>query len=40
MKRLAPAVLGHRVILKRGSGGVDAARDAIARLVATTPVPV
>jgi len=40
LQRLAPAVLAHRVILKRGSGGVDAARDAIARLVATTAVPV
>jgi MoxR-like ATPase len=40
VQRLAPAVLSHRIILKRGAGGVDAARDAVARLVATTPVPV
>jgi len=40
VQRLAPAVLAHRVVLKRGSGGVDAARDAVARVVAATPVPL
>jgi MoxR-like ATPase len=40
VQRLAPAVLAHRVVLKRGTGGVDAAREAIARVVASTPVPL
>jgi hypothetical protein len=33
-------VLAHRVALRRGSGGLDASRDAIRRLIASTPVPV
>ena len=40
VQRLAPAVLAHRVVLKRGTGGVDAAREAIARIVAGLPVPL
>jgi MoxR-like ATPase len=40
VQRLAVATLGHRVVLRRGSGGLDAARKAIEQLVAATPVPV
>jgi MoxR-like ATPase len=40
VQRLAPSVLSHRVVLKRGAGGIDAARAALGRLVAALPVPV
>jgi hypothetical protein len=33
-------VLAHRVVLKRGAGDLEATRKAIARVVATTPVPL
>jgi MoxR-like ATPase len=40
VQRLAPAVLAHRIVLKRGGGGLDAAREAIGRTVAALPVPL
>ena len=43
VQRLAPAVLAHRVSLRRGSGGhggLDVARQAIARVVEATAVPL
>ena len=40
VQRLAVPVLGHRVMLGRGSGGVEESRDAIQRILASTPVPV
>jgi hypothetical protein len=33
-------VLAHRVVLKRGSGDLDASRRAIERAVRSVPVPV
>src|SRR5262249_45077347 len=40
VQRLAPAVLSHRVVLKRGVVDLDGARKAIERVVASTPVPL
>ena len=40
VQRLAVPVLGHRVVLRRGATGLDAARHAIEQLIATTPVPL
>lgn len=40
VQRLAIPVLGHRVMLKRGSGGIEEAREAIQRILASTPVPL
>jgi MoxR-like ATPase len=40
VQRLAPSVLSHRVVLKRGVVDLGAARQAIERVVAATPVPV
>ena len=40
VQRLAPAVLAHRVVLKRGASELDQARRAIERVVAATPVPL
>ena len=40
VQRLAVPVLGHRVVLRRGASGLDAARRAIEQLVAATPVPL
>jgi len=40
VQRLAVPVLAHRVVLRRGASGLDAARRAIEHLVAATPVPV
>ena len=40
VQRLAAAVLGHRVVLKRGSADLDSARKAIERVVASVPVPL
>jgi len=40
VQRLAQPVLGHRVALKRGDGGMDETRDAIRRVLAATPVPL
>ncbi|HSM13252.1 MAG TPA: MoxR family ATPase [Thermoanaerobaculia bacterium] len=40
VQQLAVPVLAHRVVLRRGASGLEAARRAIAQVVATTPVPV
>jgi len=40
VQRLAVPVLGHRVMLKRGSGALEETQDAIRRLLASIPVPV
>jgi len=40
VQRLAPSVLSHRVVLKRGMADLESARKAIERVVASTPVPV
>jgi MoxR-like ATPase len=40
LQRLAVPVLAHRVVLRRGSSGIDAARRAVEQLVAATPVPI
>jgi MoxR-like ATPase len=40
VQRLAAAVLGHRIVLKRGSADLDSARKAIERVVASVPVPL
>ena len=40
VQRLAAPVLGHRIALKRGGGDLEAARKAIERVVAATPVPL
>ena len=40
VQRLAPSVLSHRVVLKRGVVDLDGARKAIERVVASTPVPL
>jgi MoxR-like ATPase len=40
VQRVAPSVLSHRVALKGGAGGLDAAHGAIERILASTPVPV
>ena len=40
VQRLAPAVLSHRVVLKRGMADLESSRKAIERVVAATPVPV
>ena len=40
VQRLALPVLGHRVMLKRGSGGMEESRDAIRRILTSTPVPI
>ncbi len=40
IQRLAVPVLGHRILLKRGGGGMDESRSAIRQLVAATAVPV
>jgi MoxR-like ATPase len=40
IQRLAVPVLAHRVVLRRGASGLDAARRAVEHLVAATPVPV
>jgi MoxR-like ATPase len=40
VQRLAVPVLAHRVVLKRGSGDLDASRRAIERAVRSVPVPV
>jgi MoxR-like ATPase len=40
IQRLLPTVLAHRVVLKHGGGGSDAARAALVKLVASTPVPL
>ncbi len=40
VQRLAVPVLGHRVMLRRGSGGMGEAREAIRRILASTPVPL
>lgn len=40
VQRLAVPVLAHRVVLRRGSSGLDASRRAVEQLVAATPVPV
>jgi MoxR-like ATPase len=40
VQRLAGVVLSHRVSLRRGSSGLDAARAAVQRLVDAVPVPL
>ncbi len=40
VQRLVLPVLGHRVVLRRGSGGMDEARDAIRGILTSTPVPL
>ncbi len=40
VQRVAPSVLSHRVALKGGAGGLDAAHGAIERILAATPVPL
>ncbi len=40
VQRLAVPVLAHRVVLRRGASGLDAARRAVEQLVASTPVPL
>ena len=40
VQRLAVPVLGHRVALKRGQGGLEETQAAIQRILASTPVPV
>ncbi len=40
VQRLAVPVLGHRVMLKRGAGGMEESREAIRRILTSTPVPV
>jgi MoxR-like ATPase len=40
VQRLAVPVLGHRVMLRRGDGGLAETQDAIRRVVASTPVPI
>lgn len=40
VKRLAVPVLSHRVMLRRGDGGLEDNREAVRHLVETTPVPV
>jgi MoxR-like ATPase len=40
VQRLAPSVLSHRVVLKRGMADLESSRKAIERVVAATPVPV
>ncbi len=40
VQRLAVPVLAHRVVLRRGAAGLDAARRAVEQLIAATPVPI
>jgi MoxR-like ATPase len=40
VQRLAPSVLSHRVVLKRGMADLESSRKAIERVVAATPVPL
>ena len=40
VQRLAVPVLAHRVVLRHGTGGIEAGRDAIERVVAALPVPL
>ncbi|HEX4951974.1 MAG TPA: MoxR family ATPase [Thermoanaerobaculia bacterium] len=40
VQRLAAPVLGHRVLLRRGSSDFEAARRALERVIAGLPVPV
>jgi hypothetical protein len=40
VQRLVAPALAHRVLLRRGQGGLDEARQAIARVLAAVPVPL
>ena len=40
IQRLAPAVLAHRVVLRRGSTGLEAARRAVEVLIHGMPLPI
>jgi MoxR-like ATPase len=40
VQRLAPSVLAHRVVLRRGANDLDSSRRAIERVVVATPVPL
>ncbi|HEX6203632.1 MAG TPA: MoxR family ATPase, partial [Thermoanaerobaculia bacterium] len=39
VQRLAPAVLAHRVVVRRAAQDLTAAREAVERLVGQVPVP-
>ncbi len=40
VQRVAAPVFAHRVVLKNGGGGLEAARHAVARVVESVPIPV
>ena len=40
VQRVAPSVLSHRVALKGGAGGLDAAHGVVERILDATPVPL
>ena len=40
VQRLAPPVLGHRVVLRRGDTSLEETRAAISRVLASVPVPL
>ena len=40
VQRVATPVLAHRVLLKNGGGGLEAARHAVAKVVDSVPIPV
>ena len=40
VQQLAAPVLGHRVMLRRGSGDLDASRQALEQVLRSVPVPV
>ncbi|MGB5161892.1 MAG: MoxR family ATPase [Thermoanaerobaculia bacterium] len=40
VQRVAVPVFAHRVLLKNGGGGLEAARTAVARVVDSVPIPV
>lgn len=40
VQRVAVPVFSHRVLLKNGGGGLEAARHAVARVVDSVPIPV
>jgi len=40
VQRVAMPVFAHRVLLKNGGGGLEAARTAVARVVDSVPIPV
>jgi len=40
VQRVAAPVFAHRVLLKNGGGGLEAARNSVARVVDSVPIPV